>query len=259
MRMNTDKKRPTVVAGNWKMNLLPDQAQQLMLSIVPAVQPQSMVIIAAPSIYLQSLHEDFGESVFIAAQNCSDKDSGAFTGEISASMLNAIGVEFCLVGHSERRSLYQETDDVVRWKVDACLKNEVNPIFCCGETLDERKSEQHFHVVQHQIEAALFQLSLDQVLKVIIAYEPVWAIGTGVTASSSEAQEMHAHIRNVIREKFGADVAESILILYGGSVNAMNCAELFACKDVDGGLVGGASLKADEFKVIMSQATAIPA
>ncbi|MFM7814090.1 MAG: triose-phosphate isomerase [Flavobacteriales bacterium] len=256
--MNTENKRPTVVAGNWKMNLLPDQVQELMLNIIPSVRPQSMVIIAAPSIYLQSLHEDFGESVFLAAQNCSDKDSGAFTGEISAAMLQAIGIEFCLVGHSERRSLYNETDDVVRWKVDACLKNQVNPIFCCGETLDERKSAQHFHIVQQQIEAALFHLDLDQILKVVIAYEPVWAIGTGVTATSSEAQEMHAHVRRVIEEKFGPEVSESILILYGGSVNAGNCAELFAQTDVDGGLVGGASLKADEFKVIMSQATAIP-
>jgi triosephosphate isomerase (TIM) len=256
-QMHTPKTRPIIVAGNWKMNLLQEQAQQLMLDIVPEVKQDTMVIVAAPYIYLQSLVEDFGDSVFIAAQNCSDKDSGAYTGEISASMLQAIGVEFCLVGHSERRTIYGESDDVVRWKVDACLRSAINPIFCCGETLEERKSEQHFHVVKHQLEAALFHLNTEQIQQVVIAYEPVWAIGTGVTASADEAQEMHAFIRSVIHEKFGEEVAQAIIILYGGSVNASNCAELFGQPDVDGGLVGGASLKSDDFKVIMSQATPI--
>jgi triosephosphate isomerase len=169
-------------------------------------------------------------------------------------MLKSMNVHFSVIGHSERRQYFGETNDIIREKVDACLRNGVTPIFCCGESLSERNAEKHFTTVATQVQQALFHLSADQIQRVIIAYEPVWAIGTGVTASNEQAEEMHAYIRSLIAENYGSDVANAISILYGGSVNAANAAELFACPNVDGGLVGGASLKAADFTTIIQAA-----
>jgi triosephosphate isomerase len=192
--------------------------------------------------------------VSVSAQNCSQHESGAFTGEISAGMLKSMNVRYSIIGHSERRQYYGETNDIIREKIDACLRHDITPIFCCGESLQERNAVTHFSTVASQLQQALFHLSADQIQQVVIAYEPVWAIGTGVTASNEQAEEMHAYIRSLIAENYGSDVANAISILYGGSVNAANAAELFACPNVDGGLVGGASLKAADFTTIIQAA-----
>lgn len=212
------------------------------------------VIIAPPSIYAQGIQHVVPASIAVATQNCSQHDSGAYTGEISAAMLHAMDVKYCIIGHSERRQSYGETNEIIRTKVDACLRNSVTPIFCCGELLAERNAGEHFNTVATQVKDALFHLSPEEVSKVVIAYEPVWAIGTGVTASNEQAEEMHAFIRAFVSKNYNQDVADSISILYGGSVNAANAAELFACPNVDGGLVGGASLKADDFMTIIQAA-----
>lgn len=249
--------RKKIVAGNWKMNKTFTEATSLVVDLTDhqADFPAHVqVIIAPPALYLASfqLMENLGFE--LAAQNCCDKDSGAYTGEISASMLKAMDIHHCIIGHSERRTYYGETNDVVKSKVDACLRNGVIPIFCCGESLAERENNSHFVTVLHQIEAALWPLSPEQMAQVIIAYEPVWAIGTGVTATTAQAQEMHAFIRQSLSNHFGEPVAQSISILYGGSVNALNSKELFDQPDVDGGLVGGASLKAKDFATIIGSA-----
>lgn len=249
--------RSKIVAGNWKMNKTLNEAVELGMALKAGKDqfPEGVkVVIAPPALYLANLEliQDSGFSV--AAQNCSEHLSGAFTGEISAPMLQAMNIQYCIIGHSERRQYYHETDAVIAKKVDACLAHKVHPIFCCGEILTERNDGRHFEVVKSQVANALFHLTAEQLKSVIIAYEPVWAIGTGITASSAQAQEMHAFIRSVLFEKFGSDVAVNVSILYGGSVNAANSAELFACPDVDGGLVGGASLKAPDFISIISSA-----
>lgn len=212
------------------------------------------VILAPPALYLANIEMMKAPFFYLSAQNCSHHDYGAFTGEISAAMLSAMNVPFCILGHSERRQYFHETDELIAKKIDACLNHKIEPIFCCGEMLEERNESKHFITVLHQIEKALFHLTADQMKKVIIAYEPVWAIGTGVTASNEQAQEMHAFIRKSIADHFGKEVADQIYILYGGSVNAQNSADLFACEDVDGGLVGGASLKANDFLTIIKSA-----
>ena len=191
-------------------------------------------------------------SIFIAAQNCSSHAGGAFTGEVSASMLRSIGVESVIIGHSERRMIFGETDAVIAEKVLRAIENELQPMFCCGESLAERKAGKHFEVVRQQIQQGIFHLGPDKITDAIIAYEPVWAIGTGVNASADQAQEMHHFIRGLVKEKYGSVVSQNIRILYGGSVNSKNASELFSCADVDGGLVGGASLKADEFAAIIN-------
>lgn len=190
-------------------------------------------------------------SVEVAAQNMNENESGAFTGEVSASMLTSVGVKSVILGHSERRAIYKETDDLLAKKVDAALKNEMEVIFCCGEELEERKSDNHFEVVRSQLEKGLFHISSEAWQKVVIAYEPVWAIGTGETASPEQAQEMHAFIRKTISDKFGEEIANDVSILYGGSVKPANAEEIFAKEDVDGGLIGGASLKAEDFLAIV--------
>lgn len=250
--------RTKIVAGNWKMNKNLDEAMELAIGLQEhqAEIPSDVeVIIAPPALYLANLEMIEEPCYNLAAQNCSHHDYGAFTGEISAAMLHHMGINYVIVGHSERRQYFNETDELIALKIDACLRNNVQPIFCCGEVLEERKEHKHFVTVLHQVEKALFHLEKRDILKVIIAYEPVWAIGTGVTASSAEAQEMHAFIRETIKNHFGEDVANAIKILYGGSVNASNSAELFANPDVDGGLVGGASLKARDFISIIKSAT----
>jgi triosephosphate isomerase len=249
--------RKKIVAGNWKMNKSWPEAMELAKALTShssSFPSNVQVVISPPAIYLQGLRPELPQSVAISAQNCSQHDAGAYTGEISPAMLASIGVSHCIIGHSERRQFYGETNEIIREKVDACLKHGITPIFCCGETLSERKFNKHFITVSNQIQQALFHLSADQITSVVIAYEPVWAIGTGVTATTEQAEEMHAFIRSFVAENYVDVVANEISILYGGSVNAANAAELFACPNVDGGLVGGASLKAADFTTIIQAA-----
>jgi triosephosphate isomerase len=249
--------RKKIVAGNWKMNKSWPEAIELAKALAAnsASFPSNVqVIVSPPSLYLHGLSEELPPSVALSAQNCSQHDSGAFTGEISASMLKSMNVQHCIIGHSERRQYYGETNEIIREKIDACLKNGITPIFCCGEILSERNAGEHFNTVSAQVKQALFHLSEEQLALVVIAYEPVWAIGTGVTASNEQAEEMHAFMRAFVAENYNGQLADSISILYGGSVNAANAKALFACPNVDGGLVGGASLKADDFATIIQAA-----
>jgi triosephosphate isomerase len=244
--------RKQIDAANWKMNLTYQQGEKLLNDILEAEIPvaeDQQVIFAVPFPYLimaksTVAHE---QGYDIAAQNCSDKQSGAFTGEVSAEMLHSIGVKYTVVGHSERREYFLETNKTLADKVNICLQNDITPIFCCGEALSVREKEEQNEFVQKQLEESLFHLDAENVVKVVIAYEPIWAIGTGKTASTQQAQEMHHHLRSVLANKYGSEVADKVSILYGGSVKANNASELFACPDVDGGLVGGASLSASEF------------
>lgn len=213
------------------------------------------IMIAPPALYLASM-ETIKEPVYqLAAQNCSHHSYGAFTGEISPAMLESMRIGYALVGHSERRTYYFETDELLAKKIYACFLNRVIPVFCCGEQLNERNENRHFITVLHQLERALYQLTPEQMEQVIVAYEPVWAIGTGVTATTEQVQEMHKFIRQSLAGHFGQDTAQHVRILYGGSVNAANSAELFSCEDVDGGLVGGASLKVNDFVQIIRSAS----
>jgi triosephosphate isomerase len=249
--------RKKIVAGNWKMNKLMDEAVALTSELVnmanDEVRGDVKVILCPPAIYLTTIkkHIENSPNFSLAAQNCSDKVSGAFTGEISASMLKSIGVEYVLIGHSERRQYFNETNALLAEKVNTALANGVSPIFCCGESLDQRQNEDFIGFVKNQLSESLFHLSADQILSVVIAYEPIWAIGTGLTASAEQAQEMHAALRAHLADQYGSAVAEEISILYGGSVSAGSAAELFASPDIDGGLVGGASLKSREFTEII--------
>ena len=249
--------RKKIVAGNWKMNKSWPDAQALVHALVEKkslIPADVQVIIAPPALYLHGLREAVADAIALSAQNCSQHESGAYTGEISPGMLASIDVRFAIIGHSERRQYYGETNEIIREKIDACLKHGITPIFCCGETLSERNAGEHFNTVSQQVKEALFHLTAEQLAKVVIAYEPVWAIGTGVTASNEQAEEMHAFIRAFVAENFSQQLADGISILYGGSVNAANANALFACPNVDGGLVGGASLKADDFMTIIQAA-----
>jgi triosephosphate isomerase (TIM) len=244
--------RKKIVAGNWKMNKTFQEADDLLFEIADELNEKGRgeveVVVCPPFPYLEMACDIGADSdFFVGAQNVSQWESGAYTGEISASMLHSMGITHCIVGHSERRTYFGETDDVISKKIDNLLKNTVIPIYCCGEILAEREQGNHFNVVKNQVEKALFHLGTEAIQQLLIAYEPVWAIGTGVTASPAQAQEMHAFIRGLLTEKYGKEIAEKIVILYGGSCNAANAAELFANADVDGGLIGGASLKAADF------------
>lgn len=206
------------------------------------------VVVCPPALYLEMATDFAEESVlFVGAQNVSDQDEGAFTGEISASMLDSVDVDYCIVGHSERRKYFQEKEDLLARKVDKLLEFGISPIYCCGEVIEEREKNTHFDVVRQQLEEGVFHLTEDEFSNIVIAYEPVWAIGTGLTATPEQAQEMHAFIRNLIADAYNHEVAEETTILYGGSCNAGNAQVLFSQKDVDGGLIGGASLKKDDF------------
>jgi triosephosphate isomerase len=243
--------RKKIVAGNWKMNKTFSEAEDLLVTLAEIMEDHEFkceVVVCPPAVYLE-LASDFADesSLLVGAQNASNHESGAYTGEISASMLQSMDIEYCIIGHSERRKYFGETDELLAEKVNILLDHEILPIFCCGEVIDERESNTHFEVVRRQIEKGLFHLSKAEFSNVTIAYEPVWAIGTGLTATPEQAQEMHAFIRKLIADKYGNDQAEETTILYGGSCNSGNAEELFAQKDVDGGLIGGASLKADEF------------
>ena len=214
-------------------------------------KPGVRVIVAPPFTSLYHAFDSLRETPMeVAAQNMNENKNGAFTGEVSASMLTSVGVKTVILGHSERRAIFKETDEVLAKKVDAALENEMEVIFCCGEELKERKEESHFDVVKKQLENALFHISADDFSNIVIAYEPVWAIGTGETASPEQAQEMHAFIRKTLAEKYSQEVANEVAILYGGSVKPANAEEIFAKEDVDGGLIGGASLKAEDFLAI---------
>jgi triosephosphate isomerase (TIM) len=244
--------RKKIIAGNWKMNGLKQDAQMLVSEIngmlKDEVTTQHVVILAPPFPFLGLVSQMADDPrIFIAAQNCSDKASGAYTGEVSAAMIQSMGVSHIILGHSERRTYFQDTNTVIAEKVKLTLHNNCTPIFCCGETLDERNSGRHFETVAEQLQTGLFHLSETKILKVIVAYEPVWAIGTGVTASPAQAQEMHAFIRKLLSEKYSIITAVKISLLYGGSCNEQNAAELFSLPDVDGGLIGGASLKSRSF------------
>ncbi len=249
------KKRQLIVAGNWKMNKNYEEGRDLAKDIVERLQPSEVtVVLATPFIHLNSVNNIIKDisNLKLGAQNCHQEENGAYTGEISAGMLHSVGVRYVIIGHSERREYYGETDELLAKKIDAVLARGMRPIFCCGEKLDIRETNGHFQLVESQLKGALFHLSPEQFAEIVIAYEPVWAIGTGKTATPGQAQEMHAYIRQLVAQKYGDELANLMTILYGGSVNAANAKELFKQPDVDGGLVGGASLKADEFVTIVN-------
>jgi triosephosphate isomerase len=244
--------RKKIVAGNWKMNKTLADATVLTSELIALanneVKNNTVVVLCTPFPYLLKIKEQLGNSkIAVGAQNCSEHEWGAYTGETSAAMLKSMGIPYVIVGHSERRQYFGEGGPLLAKKVDRALAAGLTPIFCNGEPLEIREKGTHETLVKQQTEESLFHLSPADIQKVVIAYEPVWAIGTGKTATSQQAQDMHAVIRAHIAAKYGKDVAESISILYGGSVKPDNAKELFACKDVDGGLVGGASLKARDF------------
>jgi len=244
--------RKKIVAGNWKMNKTLAEATALVAELITLmnteVKNNAEVVLCTPFPYLLSVKEQLGNSkIAVGAQNCSEHESGAYTGETSTAMLKSMQIPYVIIGHSERRQYFGENGPLLAKKVDRALANGLTPIFCNGEPLEIREKGTHEALVKQQTEESLFHLSADAIRKVVIAYEPVWAIGTGKTATSQQAQDMHAVIRGHIAAKYGKDVAASIPILYGGSVKPDNAKELFSCKDVDGGLVGGASLKAKDF------------
>lgn len=245
--------RDNIAAGNWKMNTELQSGMTLASEVVnmaaDEVASATKMILIPPFTHLTTVKKQLGDSpnVFLGAQNCHEAASGAYTGEVSVEMLKSVGVDYVVLGHSERREYFAESHELLAKKTDAVLAGGLLPIFCCGEKLETREADGHFDLVKDQIEESLFHLSAADFAKVVIAYEPVWAIGTGVTASDDQAQEMHAFIRKVIADKYGQEVAESTSILYGGSVKPGNAQALFACPDVDGGLVGGASLKSRDF------------
>lgn len=243
--------RRKIVAGNWKMNTLVNEGVELVngiLAKMPSVPSDVQLIIAPPFTHLCHIGRKLeGSRVALSAQNCADHDKGAYTGEVSASMLKSVNCSYVILGHSERRQYYGETSATLVTKIGLALAQGLQPIFCVGEKLEEREAGRHFEVVGKQIEEVLFTLTPEQMAHVVIAYEPVWAIGTGKTATSEQAQEIHAFIRRTIAEHFGKTVAEDTSILYGGSCKPSNARELFAQKDIDGGLIGGAALKADDF------------
>ena len=245
--------RNKIAAGNWKMHNTRDESINLAKQIASVSIPENtVVILGVPSVFIRDVQEAVnGSQVQVAAQNCHQKLSGAFTGEVSAAMLSSMGVKYVILGHSERREYYAESDALLAEKTNTALSQGLKVIFCCGESLPVRQSGQHVFFVKTQLENGLFHLSADQMDQIIIAYEPIWAIGTGVTASNEQAQEMHQEIRAMLAQKYGHEVAEKMAILYGGSVKPDNANELFAQPDVDGGLVGGASLKAADFAAII--------
>lgn len=249
--------RKQIAAANWKMNLTLPQAETLMdelVTILHELKENQEAVFGVPFPYLINIKNKLKgkKRAFVAAQNCYDKKSGAYTGEVSAEMLKSIGVDYVIIGHSERREYFNESNAMLAGKVNICLENGLKPIFCCGEPLSIREAGTENNYVETQLKESLFHLTASQLTGFVIAYEPIWAIGTGKTASNEQAQQMHAHIRSVMAKQYGAEVAESISILYGGSVKANNAKEIFAQPDVDGGLVGGASLVAADFAAIIN-------
>ncbi len=250
--------RRKIVAGNWKMNMNHTEGLLLAKAVDDFLLKKELhsmeVILCPPYIHLSQIAGLLRASnISTGAQDCSDKESGAYTGEISAGMIKSTGAEYVIIGHSERRSYHNESDELLNAKIKTALKNKLSVIFCCGEHLDEREKGNHFNIVKSQIEKAFNGIESEDFANIIIAYEPVWAIGTGVTASSDQAQEMHSYIRSIIKEFYGKKLSEETVLLYGGSCKPSNSAELFSMDDVDGGLIGGASLKEEDFcKIIDS-------
>lgn len=243
-----------MVAGNWKMNKNLQEGMALATELKNTIiNPTCDVVIGTPFIHLASVAALLKDTpIQVAAENCADKEKGAYTGEVSAEMVASTGATYCILGHSERRAYYHETYEILKEKVLLALANNLAPIFCIGEVKEERESGIQNDVVKAQLEGSVFNLSKEDFGKIVLAYEPVWAIGTGLTATPQQAQEMHAYIRSLIAAKYGEEVADNTTILYGGSCNAKNAAELFANPDVDGGLIGGASLKAEDFAAIIA-------
>ena len=249
--------RKKIVAANWKMNLTLRQGEELVDALIEGL-PKNLtceVVIAPPLTHIHFLvNQISGTPIHPAAQNCHHAASGAYTGEVSVEMLKSAGATYCITGHSERRQIFNETNDFIKSKVDSILKGDLIPIFCCGEPLDIREKGEQNSFVLKQLEESIFHLEESSFRKLVIAYEPIWAIGTGVTASPEQAQEMHAFIRASIQTKYGTEVSQAVQILYGGSMKADNAKSLFTKPDVDGGLVGGASLEAKGFLAIIEAA-----
>jgi triosephosphate isomerase len=249
--------RKKIIAGNWKMNKSFDEGMALVSELSNMIKDEyhgsAEVVIIPPSLYINSVSRmvaDFN-NISSGAQNCSNHASGAYTGEISATMIKSCGGKYIIIGHSERRQYFGETNDWLAKKIDAVLAENLNPIYCVGETLEERESNVHFDVLTKQVSEVLFHLNAEQMAEVVIAYEPVWAIGTGKTASTAQAQEVHAFIRNLVKEKYSIEVSNNLTIQYGGSVKAENAVELFSAPDIDGALVGGAALQSRSFADII--------
>lgn len=246
--------RKQIVAGNWKMNNGLDETMVLLSGLKTQVIPEDVDVIVAPSF--TNLYNAFeslkSHPIAVAAQNMHQATSGAFTGEVSANMLKSVGVTTVILGHSERRAMFWETNEILAAKVDTALENGMTAIFCFGEELEERKNDNHFNIVKEQLQEGLFHIKAANWDSIVLAYEPVWAIGTGETASPEQAQEMHKFVRNLVADAFGSDIAQKVSILYGGSVKPGNAAEIFSKEDVDGGLIGGAALKADDFMAIVN-------
>jgi len=250
--------RKKIAAANWKMNLSLAQGEQLINDILQSgikLKEGQEVVIATPFPYLlkaRTLLKNY-PGFYLGAQNCYSERAGAFTGEVSAEMLQSVGVDYVILGHSERREYFGESNAMLAKKIDMALASGLKPIFCCGEPLEVRKAEGQNAYVSKQLEESLFHLTAEQLQEVVIAYEPIWAIGTGLTASAAQAQDMHAYIRGQIAAKYGREAALHLTILYGGSAKPSNAGELFACPDVDGGLIGGASLVAADFTAIIGK------
>ena len=247
--------RKNIVAGNWKMNTTVPEGVKLACEVNAALEgitPKCDVVIGVPFTHLTAVKAVIGEKLGLSAENCADKVKGAYTGEVSAAMVASTGATYVILGHSERRQYYGETAATLKDKVALALENNLKPIFCIGEVLEQRENGTYFDVIKAQIEDSLFELSAEDFGKIVLAYEPVWAIGTGKTATADQAQEIHAFIRGLIAEKYGKQVAEDTTILYGGSCKPSNAKELFEKPDVDGGLIGGAALDAESFMGIVT-------
>tara|TARA_B110000211_G_scaffold37027_1_gene37265 strand:+ start:682 stop:1437 length:756 start_codon:yes stop_codon:yes gene_type:complete len=247
--------RKNIVAGNWKMNLNREKGIKLVEEVISLVSSDNNVevVFSPPFLYLHKVNKMCANDNLLqtASQNISHNESGAFTGEVSAQMVNSLNVKYTILGHSERREYFNETNIELKQKVDLSLKNNLKIIFCCGESLNQRESGVHFDWIKQQLTESVFHLTEKEFEKVVIAYEPIWAIGTGITASSDQAEEIHQFVRNVITEKYNENIAENTSILYGGSCNPTNAKELFSKKNIDGGLIGGASLNAENFTRII--------
>lgn len=247
--------RKKIVAGNWKMNMNLQEGVALAKELneaLAAEKPNCDVVVCTPFIHLATVADILdANTIGLGAENCADKEKGAFTGEVSAEMVKSTGAQYVILGHSERREYYNETPEILKEKVLLALKNGLKVIFCIGESKEQREANKQNEVVKAELEGSVFNLSAEEFQNIIIAYEPIWAIGTGLTATSEQAEEIHAYIRSIIAEKYGNEVAENTSILYGGSCKANNAPELFAKPDIDGGLIGGASLKCADFKGII--------
>jgi triosephosphate isomerase len=246
--------RKKIVAGNWKMNNGLQETEFLINELVKETNHSGCEVMIAPSFVSLKTSIDYlkNKDIEVVSQNVHQKNNGAYTGEISAKMLSSIGIKTTIIGHSERREYFNETHEILKNKVDTSLENSINIIFCFGEELKDRKNNNHFRIISNQISESLFHLSSSEWDNIILAYEPVWAIGTGETASSDQVQEMHSFIRNFIAQKYSTELAQKISILYGGSVKPNNAKEIFSMEDVDGGLIGGASLNSKDFFSIVN-------